>query len=254
MRLSSASLMLPPTQTGARYPSSTFGHIIHYLESHRHAIASIDTLAQEFCLKRRPLYEFITICCTFGICQRPSTDTVHWLGIERSRCLLDTFRKQAREGLSDDDFDEILTSSVGLSVSDIAIAIVRLFFLLHVQALDLRKVSRILANNKAKYKTVLRKVYTVAGGLEFAGIVRKTTVASEIQLQVPLDWSTAPAQMDLMAMLNSNQEMEEARIWARRRRAFDGACSERFRVPVDEPPIAEKIQFPPLLALIAQFR
>jgi hypothetical protein len=229
-----------------------FSHIILYLERHRHATASIDALAREFGMKRRPLYDFITVCCTFGICQRSSANFVQWFGIEQSGRVISALRKQAREQSADEQLHEILTSFVGSSVSEIAITVVKLFFLLRVHCLDIRKISRILAQTKTKYKTMLRKVYTVASGLEFAGIVRKTPVASEIRLQVPFEGTADRPQMDLMTILNTHEEIQDEQKWARRRRAFEQACADHPRQS-EAPPSPRRIVFPPILPLIAQF-
>jgi hypothetical protein len=241
------SLSVPSAASQLANESYPSNHVILYLERHRHATASIDSLAYEFGLKRRTLYEFITICCTFGICHRVSTNSVQWLGIDQSASVIGTLRQQARECGADDQLNEILASSIGSSVSEIALAIVKLFFLLRVQSLDIRKISCIFAQKKTKYKTMLRKVYTVAAGLEFAAIVKKTTVASEIRLRVPLDWNLERPQMNLRAILNTNEEIQEEQKWVRRRQAFEEACVERPR------PNPGRVLFPPILPLIAQF-
>jgi hypothetical protein len=245
------SHFLPTVATAVSQQSHGFNHVISYLEHHRHGTESIDILTQEFGLKRRPFYEFLTICCTFGISHRASTNSVQWHGIDQSARVIGTIRRTARESGADDQLKDILTSSVGPSVSEISLAVVRLFFLLRVQSLDIRKVSRVLAQRKAKYRTILRKVYTVACGLELARIVKKTNIASEIQLQVPLDWNSERPQMGLMAILNTKDEMEEEEKWARRRQAFEDACMEQSQAS-EVPPSPRRIVFPPILPLIAQ--
>jgi hypothetical protein len=112
------------------------------------------------------------------------------------------------------------------SVPRIAVSVVKLFFYLRVKFLDLRRVSRFFAERRTKYKTMLRKVYTVASCLEIVGIVKKTSVVSQIQLSIPLDSEISALELNITSLLNTKEEVEEQKTCERRRREFTIMCTE----------------------------
>jgi hypothetical protein len=219
--------------------------VIRYLELHLHSKSSIDGLAQEFSIKRRCLYDFLSICSTLGICRRLPSNTVEWLGLTQSHPMLQSIRLECRQEDRDRDLKEMFDYSLDASLQRIAVAVIKLFYVLRVKYLDLRKVSRLFAQRNLKYKTMLRKLYTVTGGLELAQIVRKTAMVSEIQLLVPLDIESDPTKLKLSGMLNTREELEEQRISDKRRVEFEQLCSELARAKPAE--LDRRLQFPSLL-------
>jgi hypothetical protein len=120
----------------------------------------------------------------------------------------------------------VFNYSLDFSLQRIALALVKVFFYLRVKFLDLRRVSRLFAQRNTKYKTMLRKVHTVATGLEILGIVRKTSVVSEIQLRFPLDSENCMGKLPVASMLNTQEQLENEKVCARRRREFEAVCAQ----------------------------
>jgi hypothetical protein len=200
--------------------------IVRYLELRRGTKVEITTLAQDFGIKRRGLYDFLSICATFGICRRYSSTHVEWFGIDQADTAINTLREQCRESNGHITLFDVFGSSNDPSLQRLSVAIIKLFFFLRVKFLDLRKVGRIFAQHITKYKTMLRKLYTVAGGLEVAGLIRKTRIGSEIQLVASLDADQHHAQLGLESILNSQEELDEEQTCQRRRREFEALCAQ----------------------------
>jgi hypothetical protein len=120
----------------------------------------------------------------------------------------------------------MFNNSIDPSLQRLAVAIIKLFFYLRVKFLDLRKVGRLFSQRNTKYKTMLRKLYTVATGLELTGIIQKTRVVSEIQLVAPLEGDHDVIQLGLGSILNTKEELEEEHACARRRQEFEEVCTE----------------------------
>jgi hypothetical protein len=217
--------------------------ILRYLESHLNTSCSIDGLAHDFGMKRRGLYDFLGICSIFGICRRVPNNQVEWLGMSESVAALQAIRTQIRQENDFRGLKEIFNYSMESSLPKIALAVVQLFFVLKVKFLDLRKVSRLFAQRNMKYKTMLRKLYTIAGGLQLARIVRKTSTVSEIQLLVPFDLDSE-SPLKLGSMLNTPEELEEERTCELRRKEFDGVCLEFAHTKAV---LQDRLPFPPPL-------
>jgi hypothetical protein len=192
----------------------------------------IEGLAHDFSIRRRTLFDFVRICSIFGICARFQDDRLKWFGIEHSKDALDSVRADADEKRKSSEMKDTFSHSLDQSLLTIALGFVKLFFYLRVKSLDLRKVSRLFAQRRAKYKTTLRKIYTVAGALAVLGFVRKTAVAAEIQLSLPLkSCADSESGLGLSSILNSPQELEDEQACVRRRRDFElrGAEAHRSR-------------------------
>jgi hypothetical protein len=111
--------------------------------------------------------------------------------------------------------------SIDSSLPRISMGVVKLFFYLSVKSLDLRKIGKLFSQGKAKYKTMVRKLYTVATGLELAGIIQKTSVVSEIQLLIPLHVTEIPCTMSISFFLNTRKDIDERTIIEQRRKEFE---------------------------------
>jgi hypothetical protein len=220
----------PLPATTSHDPTSTneitrIKRIVGYLELRRGIRTDITALAQDFGVKRRGLYELITICGTFGICRRYSSAHVEWLGIDQAESVLNTLRQQCREENEHIPLCDVFNNAADPSIQRLAVAIIKMFFFLRVKFLDLRKVGRIFAQGITKYKTMLRKLYTVAGGLEIVGLIRKTKVVSEIQLVASLDAGPDTTHLNLQSILNTQAELNEEQTCDRRRQEFEALCT-----------------------------
>jgi hypothetical protein len=214
--------------------------ILRHLEISPIIPRTIDTLAHEFGIRRRCLYDFISICNVFGICQRDSNGSMEWIAANRSVQTVNSLRCEAEREATNSEIKEVFNAALDSTIQRIAVTLVKLFFYLRVKFLDLRQVSRLFAQRKTKYKTMLRKVYTVVTGLEVLGIVRKTSVVAEIQLTVPLDSENSELSLKVASLLNTDEQISHEKVCAKRRQEFQTVCAElaeRHRIPL----IAEKL-------------
>jgi hypothetical protein len=181
-------------------------------------------LAFEFGIRRRSLYDFLGICATFGLCRRISSSNIDWHSLNHAMPKINAIRIEAQNETA--DIKAVFDYNLDASLQRIAVGLIKLFFYLSVKFLDLRQVSRMFAQQAAKYKTMLRKVYTVAGSLEIVGFVKKTNAVSEIQLEVPLHSENCEGGLNVSSILNSEEQLEHQRVCARRLRAFEAVCLE----------------------------
>ena len=110
--------------------------------------------------------------------------------------------------------------SLNSSLQNIALNVVKLFFYLNQNTLDLRMVAKLFARGATKYKTMLRKLYTVAAGLELSQIIGKTNKVAEIKFLHNLN-DNSPNLLDIMSMLNTNNNSTSDEEYRRRRSEFN---------------------------------
>jgi hypothetical protein len=201
--------------------------VITALELERCGLQSIDVLARDFGLKRRGIRDFLKICAVFGICRRDPNSAVEWLGLDRSGALIDQIRAETEaEGGDLRGLGRIFDYSADPSLQRISCGIVKLFFYLGTPKLDVRKAGRLFAQGKTKYKTMLRKLYTVVAGLELAGVLSRTQVVSEVQLNAPLTLVDGRSQFSVPSILNSPDDAKRQHRFEMRRREFEKMCTE----------------------------
>jgi hypothetical protein len=200
--------------------------ILRYLELGPKRQHAIDTLAHDFGIRRRSLYDFISIFCVFGICRRDANGSVEWVAMNCSIQIVNTLRCEAEREAPNSEIKEVFNAALDSSIQRIARSLVKLFFYLRVKFLDLRQVSRLFAQWNTKYKTMLRKVYTIATSLEILGIVKKTNVVAEIQLIVPLDSEIREPTLNVQGLLNTYDQISHEKVCDRRRRQFIIVCAE----------------------------
>jgi hypothetical protein len=108
------------------------------------------------------------------------------------------------------------------SLQRIGIALVKLFFFLGAKSLDVRKVAKLFAHGKTKYKTILRKLYTVVAALEIAGIIQRTAAVSSIELKAVVQRQRGGLnQLSVDELLNSPEEISMVQKYERRRKLLE---------------------------------
>jgi hypothetical protein len=105
--------------------------------------------------------------------------------------------------------------------------------------LDLRQVGKLFSHRKTKYKTMLRKLYTVASSLEIAGIISRTSSVAEIRLNLNAKAVPERSPMNVMSLLNTESELLNGQLYEARRKAFLAEILvQPPPTPRIEPPIA----------------
>jgi hypothetical protein len=215
-------------------------NVVISLQSQPGCCRSIDSLTVEFGLKKRCLYDFVSVCSVFRICHRGADNSLEWFGLDRAEQVIARIREEIEFEASTATLTDLFRDWTDPSLPSLATTVVKLFFYLGAQSLDLRKIGKLLAQGKTKYKTMVRKLYTVATCLERAEIIRKTSVVSEIQLNAPLYAAHNGSKMDVRSLLNSRKELDGLAAITLRRKEFgvlglSGQSMVRMEVPAWSP-------------------
>jgi hypothetical protein len=169
---------------------------------------------------------------------------VEWFGLGHALRAIEFIRRRSLEESPTRTLHSLFDCSTNPSLPGIAEAIIRLFFILDVRFLDIKKLAALFSQGELKYKTVLRKVYTVANCLELAGIVTRTFAVSEIKLNVSLQIGTK-SEFDVPSILNSQEELRRAALAERRRKEY-----EQISIRLPSPVMGNKFSDPIAIASV----
>ena len=172
-------------------------------------------------VKRRALYDFISMMEKFGCCTRVTNEHFVWNGLKQATTAVSAIQKRCEDITCDEAVRQSLACDKNTSLPHIGEVIVTLFFYLHVSTLNIRDICSFLTRNTGKYETILRKVYTVSARLEVAGLISRTQNNAEIKLCT----STRARERKSLAladMINTKNELQMESVYAERRKAFAG--------------------------------
>jgi hypothetical protein len=159
--------------------------------------------------------------------------------------IINSIREEAEAEPFDKPLTAVFNDTLDFTFQRTAVALIKLFFYLRMKFLDLRRVSCLFSSGTAKYKTMLRKLYTVSMLVSLLEIVRKTTTASEIQLNVPLDSENASRGLNVLGMLNTETQLAMESVYHARRNEFELVCAQFAEIPpVQVRPERRRTAFP----------
>ena len=181
-----------------------------------HAL-SMGTICENFNIKRRVLYDFISILSRFDICSKVSNEQFLWYGLSRAKNAIQMLKNNV-ELNPDIVMKNDLDCTTDPSLPHIAVGLIELFFYLNVKLLDLRQACSFLATDQKKYKTLLRKLYTIAARLEVVNIVERTINVAEIRLNYPAEQIHA---LSIEQLVNTREELKAECVYSARRKFFE---------------------------------
>lgn len=194
------------------------------MEKNIGASLKISYVCEKFAIKRRIVYDFISIYAAFNVCRRYESDLFEWYGLKSIQGNFSKIKESVKEETR--PLISAFSCADDCSLPTIAKFIVSLFFYLSVKCLDLREACALLSAERGNYKTILRKIYTVAMRLEVGKIVSKTKKVAEIRL---IDWKEDShfSSFHIRSFINTAEELNAHRILMQRRQEYDRIVSQK---------------------------
>jgi len=136
-------------------------------------------------VKRRALYDFVVVGTTFGACSRKTNNDFEWLGLKKFMESIPAMAEKFEVECSNQSLESLFDCSDQPLLGKLATYIIKLFVYLHETKIDIRQAAKLFSQEGTKYKTMLRKLYTLISCFEVAGVITRTTFSGEIQLLIP---------------------------------------------------------------------
>lgn len=177
---------------------------------------SLNYFCEKFNIKRRVLFDFLSIMNGLHICTRYSNEEFQWNGTKLDYTLLSKIKKNSKQ--DNRPIRQIFICNDKIGLNFVCFNLISLFIYLNCSVLDLKKVAKLFAPSGPALRTMLRKMYTISSSLETIGFISRTGKPAEIKLSEIFFKSTAN-DVAISSLLNSYNEDEI--IYDRRRKEFD---------------------------------
>jgi hypothetical protein len=184
--------------------------IVDHFEESTEKIFQLEDVVARFDVKRRLLYDFVICLNSLRLCRKVSTASIEWFGVKRLNDTVLRILEELREEITSHKtvktifctgrFDEDPFENAAWNV-------IKMFLYLGTGKLDLRTVAALLTERDVKYKTMLRRLYTVASTLEGLDVIRKTEQTAEVEL-IRLEWLNMAECRELQGQEQRRREME----------------------------------------------
>lgn len=190
------------------------------MEGQRGCVQMLPELCKVHNIKRRVLYDFVSIMEKFGCCTRVNNERFLWKGLHLAKDAFEKLEVKYQAVCDDTDVRASLCCDTDPSLPHISEVIMSLFCYLKVSTLNIREICQFLTNGGSKYQTMLRKLYTVAARLEVAGLVAKTNNSGEIKLCD--NRLGGKKHIRLVDMINTEKELQMESMFTQRRKEYSG--------------------------------
>ena len=177
---------------------------------------ALNYFCEKYNIKRRVLYDFLSIMNGLHICTRYSNEEFQWNGAKLDITILSKIKKNAKQ--DNRPIHQIFNCNDKIGLNFVCYNLISLFIYLNSEVLDLKKVAKLFASSGPALRTMLRKMYTISSSLETIGFISRTGRPAEIKLS-PIFFSSTPSDVSISSLLNSYNEDEI--IYAKRREEFD---------------------------------
>lgn len=179
---------------------------------------TLNYFCEKYNIKRRVLFDFLSIMNGLTICTRYSNDDFQWNGIKLDHKFVSTINKTFLNSSRPLKLLFNCSEKIGLNV--ICFHLISLFLYLDLHILDLRKVAKIFASPGTPQKTMLRKLYTISSSLETIGFISRTGKPAEIRLS-DIFFDSIPKNIALSSILISDPKEEQ--LFLKRRNEFEAS-------------------------------
>jgi hypothetical protein len=178
---------------------------------------NITFLCESNNVKRRALYDFIVIASAFHACYRKTNNEFEWRGLRVFQEAIPTMAKQFETECVSQSILTLFDCSNQPTLAKLAVSLIQLFAYLHENIIDIRQAAKLFAQKGAKYKTMLRKLYTVISCLEVADVVSRTNSSAEIKLLVPFTQHKSIYSIQNLIQTKDDSSLSNDKIYETRR-------------------------------------
>ena len=170
------------SQSRARCVAGAFREMLTLFEQTKPGSLNIITVANQFKLQNRRVYDFFSVCSAVNACSPVCHGIVTWRGLdETKRKFEEEYIKFEIESLTV-QFDQWFAVGANPNLDTLATKIIVLLYALAGRAVNLHGMSHFLIPQKCARKSVERRMYLVLGIFEIMGYVEHHSRSGEYRL------------------------------------------------------------------------
>lgn len=160
--------------------SVSLSSILSYLEMRCNDKIDVNDIVSQFCVKRKTVFDLMSIMCSLGIASKSGPCEYTWKGIERIDDAI-VFVMQTREGAPVRTLSQEFFCAKDASLGNISLSLLKLFVALGVTKLELRSVAGLFVDD-GRYTSMLRRLVTISSCLQAVGILRLSQDSESVSL------------------------------------------------------------------------
>ena len=213
---------------------------------------NISILCETKNVKRRSLYDFIVVASAFNACCRKSNNEFEWKGLHFFKETIPLLAKHFETEFRYHSIQVLFDCSNQPTLAKLALSLIKLFVYLNENIIDIRQAAKLFAQQGAKYKTMLRKLYTVISCFEVADVVSRTNSSAEIRLLIPFTQPNSVYSIQSLIQNKDTNSSTNMNVYDSRRsqyKALVGSPAVFTLAHTVLPPLQHQTVFPPLTSI-----
>ena len=171
--------------------------VIEYLERQKcNATVDINAVVSQFCVRRKTIYDMMSIMTALGVASRVSATSYRWCGIGHIDGAV-AFIQQARaRSAVQQPIEAMFKCAKDASLGNLSLSLLKLFWYLGREKLNIRTVATLFAQRDIRLSSILRRLVVIANCLQAVGVARCDKSGEAIELFHP----------DLCALVAENKQ------------------------------------------------
>jgi hypothetical protein len=161
-------------------------NIVNEFTSGPNPRASVSQLCAKYHIKRRRLYDVVTIFTAIGYSKKNGTDEIVWQGDAESLQHLRQESRTAEINNQEKSLSELFPKDNCPGLAATTIPLILLFAAMKVEVIDLREASWWFSRNTGMCKSTLCKLYQIALILRAFRLIEKNANVCEVKIQSTL--------------------------------------------------------------------
>lgn len=178
---------------------------------------NISSICNSYGITRRIFYDFITIMTAIEIAKKINSEEFIWICVRNHISLIDKIKDEMK---SENIKIDIFNCENDGKLSEVTIKLIKLFYFLGTDTIDIKKVSKLFVSGIVKRKTMIRKLYTITTSLEIIGLICKMNKPGIFKISIGPTFIT-----DLESLLNHITTIKNEERYIIRRQLYDDLTS-----------------------------
>lgn len=180
------TLPRPPEPIPVPAEGVSLHSIIEYIErKHSSSDVDLNSLVSHFCVRRKTLYDMMSIMIALGIATRISPTSYHWHGIDHIDNAISFVQQQSNSNLDDQPLETMFKCAKDASLGNLSLSLLKLFWFIGSDNLNLHSVASLFGQRDVRFSSILRRLVVIRSCLRVVGVAHSDSSSESITLIHP---------------------------------------------------------------------
>lgn len=147
----------------------------------------VGEIALQSGIEKRRLYDLMNVLVSCDVCMKVDTRTYRWLSLGNVGSAIFRIAGQVEIAAREKCFEEMFRLQESPSIGLMATTFIGTFLYFNAQTMNIRTVAWMMANDRAHFKPIIRRLYLVAFLLERIGLFRHDQKIGDYRILIAVD-------------------------------------------------------------------